>query len=61
MNIDKATEILKEYIQDDKSLYNLGAYIAYEPGDISVTLDGEFNIDELKAISWWMENIKEIL
>ena len=56
MNKDKATHILRDYIQPDRGLYCLGHYLAWTPGDDEITLDCRFTVDELDAIVWWMKN-----
>lgn len=54
MNKEKAQEILKEYIQPDGGLYRLGHYMAWSHGEKKITLDCQFDADELEAIVWWM-------
>ena len=56
MNEQKAREILGTTIQPDNSLYCLGQYIAWHPDSKEATLDAEFTIEEITAISWWMNN-----
>ena len=52
----KARNILKKYIQPDGGLYDLEHYMMYQPGDKSITLDDEFDVEELEAIVWWIRN-----
>lgn len=49
-----------EIITEDKSIVDYSRYIYYDPDDQrnGITLDSSFNVEELKAIVWWMENIK---
>ena len=54
MNEEKAREILWDYIQPDGGLYCPGPYVAWTPGDKTITLDGEFDAEELEAVTWWM-------
>jgi hypothetical protein len=37
-------------VQEDGSLYDLGAYIHWPVHSESITLDGQFEIDDLKEI-----------
>lgn len=54
MNREKAELILKEYIQPGSGLYSQRRYLAWNPGNKEITLDGKFAADELEAIIWWM-------
>lgn len=56
MTKEKATEILKDYLQPDGGLYCLSHYLAWSPGDKLITLDCRFEAEELAAIAWWMCN-----
>jgi hypothetical protein len=56
MNEVRATEILKKEVQGDGGLYSLGWYLAWTPGDLDATLDGQFTADDLEAIAWWIRN-----
>ena len=56
MNEEKAREILEGYIQPDGGLYCLGHYMALTPGEKSITLDSEFDVEELEAIAWWVRH-----
>lgn len=56
MNEKEAREELGETIKEDGGLYNLGHYIAWSKGSSTVTLDSEFDANELEAIAWWMRN-----
>jgi len=57
------TEALKQLdgcIEDDGGLHNLGHYMAWDPKyPDRITLDSEFDADQLEAIVWWMRNTKE--
>ena len=59
MDKEKVENILKGDIQEDGRLYNVGAYLAWTPGDKEATLDGDFDADELEAIAWYMRNTEE--
>lgn len=48
MNKEEAKKTLTKML-------NYGEYIHY-CGHSTVTFDGYFSLDELKAITWWMEN-----
>jgi hypothetical protein len=56
MDEEKAIEILGDWISDDGDLFDLGAYISFEKGDQTVSLDGHFTADALEAVVWWMRN-----
>lgn len=43
-------------ICSDNSLSMLGHYMSWQPGDDNITLDSEFEVEELEAIIWWMKN-----
>lgn len=65
MNKQQAREILTEgdysAIQPDNSLRTWGGlYLAWNPGDKDITLDGEATIEELEAIAWWVRNMGSI-
>ena len=57
MNEKKAREIIgDEYINDDNSFTkNDGDWSECMDSD-SITLDGYYSTEELKAFIWWMEN-----
>lgn len=57
MNEEKAREILQYAIQPDNSLDSLGHYVDWH-GGTTVTLDGTYSLEDLKAMVWWMENKK---
>lgn len=56
MNEERAREILANSIQPDGSLYCLGNYRSWIPGEDMICLDSYFSADELEAIVWWMRN-----
>jgi hypothetical protein len=56
MNEERSREILKEAIQEDGSLYHPHPYIEWITGDKRITIDGRFNLKELKALIYWVEN-----
>lgn len=56
MNEEKATEILKEWIQDDEGLDGLHRYVSWWKGRKEITLDDSFSVEELEAMIWWMKN-----
>ena len=56
MNEDKARDILERSILDDDGLHNGGWYLDWRHGDDKACLDGEFDIEDLEAIVWWMKN-----
>lgn len=56
MNESKARSILERDIQPDNSLYSLGWYLSWVPGNPEACLDGDFTAEDLEAIAWWMKN-----
>lgn len=56
MDEAKARAILNTDVRSDGSLYCLGRYLSYTPGDSTACLDADFTADELEAIAWWMRN-----
>ncbi len=58
MNKAKAKEILGSAVQDDGGLYCCGTYISWSK-EFGLTLDGEFELDYLEAIIWWIKNEKD--
>lgn len=57
MNEQKAREILGNCISGDV-LFNISKYISWSASRSNATLDGEFSVEELEAIAWWMRNKK---
>ena len=58
MDEQKAKAILGDAIGADESLYSLGWYLFWDKGNDEATLDGKFTLEELQAITWWIENKK---
>jgi hypothetical protein len=60
MDEAQAREILKDHIQSDNQLNNVGRYLNWHPTvrNFEATLDGDFQAEELEAIAWWMRNKK---
>jgi len=56
MNEDKAKKILQNAITEEDGLFDIGGYIAWHQGDEELVLDGEFTLEELEAICWWIKN-----
>jgi hypothetical protein len=54
MNKDKVKTILGSAIQSDNSLYCCGTYIAWSGKEL--TLDGDFDLEYLEAVIWWVKN-----
>lgn len=57
MTLEEAKEILKDEIQPDLGLYCLGHYMAWTPGDKSITLDCSFDVEELEAIVTYIKSM----
>lgn len=55
MDETKAKEILGTAIKPNGDLYCCGTYIYYDK-KLGLTLDGDFDLDYLKAVIWWIEN-----
>ena len=49
------TDKVKEAIQTDGGLYDLGWYLAWTPGEETAVLDGSFTAADLHAIADHME------
>ena len=57
MSEERAREILSEIIDENGSLYELSpSYISWRGESRIISLDGDFDDDELEAIVWWMRN-----
>lgn len=56
MDEQRAREILGDTVQADGGLYCLGHYTAWSTDRPTITLDCEFEVEELEAIVWWMRN-----
>ena len=50
---------VKEAVQPDGGLFDLGWYLAWSPGHDTATLDGEFTADDLIAIAEHMKKIEK--
>lgn len=49
------SERVNAAIQPDGGLYSLGWYLSWSKDDVHATLDGEFTIEDLRAIAAYME------
>jgi len=56
MNKKRATEILKDEIDQDDGLFSADWCLSWDVGDTDAELDGVFTADELEAIAWRMKN-----
>lgn len=56
MDEAKARKILGGWIDEDDDIFCLGAYISFEKGEETASLDGRFSSEQLEAITWWMRN-----
>lgn len=56
MDEKQVKAILGDVITDDGGLYSLGWYLQWGVGEDSAVLDGQFDLEELEAIAWWMKN-----
>ena len=54
MNEKRARELLDNVIRPNGSLYGVGWYLSWNGKD--ALLDGEFEVEDLEAIAWWMRN-----
>ena len=56
MHKNKALDIKKSFSNVNKEeIKSLNPYVEIEKGNSTVTLDGEFSLEELQAIVVWME------
>ncbi|MFS1904503.1 MULTISPECIES: hypothetical protein [Vibrio] len=57
MHKNKALDILKKSFSNvnEEEIKSLNPYVEIEKGNSTVTLDGEFSLEELQAIVVWME------
>jgi len=60
MDYETARAILGTDVRSDGSLYCLGRYLRYTPGDDTACLDADFTADELEAIAWWMRSKADV-
>jgi hypothetical protein len=54
MTLEEAKKALGDSLKPDGSVYELGQYMCYSPGDKTVCLDADFNADELEALVVYM-------
>jgi hypothetical protein len=54
MTLDEAKKILGDSLKQDGSVYELGQYMCYSPGDETVCLDADFSADDLEALVVYM-------
>ena len=48
----------ESWIQPDHGLYSLGAFIYWQPGTPTVSLDGEFTVEELEWVTAYIRRVK---
>jgi hypothetical protein len=56
MTEERAREILGKAVRRDDGLNELGVYIDWNPSDKQACLDGDFTVEYLEAVVWWMRN-----
>jgi len=62
MDEARARQLLGNAIESDNDLNTLGKewpkpeYVSWNAGSDYANLDGDFTIEELEAIVWWMKN-----
>lgn len=58
MDEKQARKILSDNITNDNGLFSFTGepYFDWNIGEDSARLDGQFYIEELEAITWWMKN-----
>ena len=60
MNEEKSRKILGNTIQKNGiDLNNYCQYMSWQKGDDTICLDGDFNVETLEAIVWWIKNKNE--
>ena len=52
------TERVKRAVQPDGSLYDLGWFLAWNPGDEQLTMDGPFSAADLRSIAAHMDRLQ---
>jgi len=55
VNEEEARKILEGCILKDNSLYDQYQYLYWTIGETEVVLDGQFGVEELEAIAWWVK------
>lgn len=55
MNNKRAKEILKNYIRKDNSLHSYEQYTSWNKKDKTILLDGDYSIELLEALVYWMK------
>jgi hypothetical protein len=59
MNEERAKKILSKFIDHGNILHYGNKYedhIFWYPGDDRVDIEGEFTLEEIEALAWWMRN-----
>lgn len=57
--MEDKSDLIKEAVQPDGALYDLGWYLSWTPGDKEAVLDGRFTAEALRAIADHMEKVNE--
>ena len=63
MNEKKARSILGPMIEKSNDLSNApsGEYVEYIIGFETIALNGDFTVEQLEALAWWMRNMKAVI
>lgn len=57
MNSEKAQEIIGDIMNAENDIGpSYRPWMYWVAGDEHICLDGDFDADELEALSWWMRN-----
>jgi hypothetical protein len=61
MNEEKAKKILSKFIQDGNILTGetFTDHIFWFPSENTVGIEGEFTLEEIEALAWWIKNKNE--
>lgn len=59
MDEQHAREILSEAIGEDGRLHWVGLNVIIEMGS-EMKLDGDFDVETLEALVWWMRKVQEM-
>lgn len=57
MNEERARQILTRYINKDNSMSSPIGCLTWD-GYPEININGNFDLEEIEAIAWWMRNMK---
>jgi hypothetical protein len=56
MNEAKARKVLGDTITEENEMKDMNMYTDWSPDGKLIQLDGQYEVDELEAMAWWMRN-----